>query len=43
MADVYRNLKAGRSAPDALREAQLAMIKAGKPPLYSAPFITIGE
>jgi CHAT domain-containing protein len=43
MADVYRNLKAGRSAPDALREAQLAMIKAGKPPFYWAPFITIGE
>ena len=43
MVDFYRHLKEGRSAPEALREAQLAMIRAGKAPLYWAPFIVIGE
>jgi tetratricopeptide (TPR) repeat protein/CHAT domain-containing protein len=43
MADVYRQLKAGQPAPEALRGAQLAMIRAGKAPLYWAPFILIGE
>jgi CHAT domain-containing protein len=43
MVAVYGQLKADKSAPDALRAAQLEMIKAGKPPLYWAPFILIGE
>ena len=43
MVDFYRHLQKGRSAPEALREAQLAMIRAGKAPLYWAPFIMIGE
>lgn len=43
MKVLYRELKAGKRAPEALREAQLAMIKAGKPPLFWAAFILIGE
>jgi CHAT domain-containing protein len=43
MVDVYGHLKGGSTAPDALREAQLKMIRAGKAPLYWAPFIVIGE
>jgi len=43
MVDFYRNLQQGESAPEALRAAQLAMIRAGKPPIYWAPFILIGE
>ncbi len=43
MVDFYGNLKEGRPAADALREAQLAMIRAGKAPIYWAPFILIGE
>jgi CHAT domain-containing protein len=43
MVDFYRHLQKGRSAPEALREAQLAMIRAGKAPLYWAPFVLIGE
>jgi CHAT domain-containing protein len=43
MADVYRQLKAGKSSPEALRQAQLKMIRAGKAPLYWAPFILIGD
>jgi CHAT domain-containing protein/Tfp pilus assembly protein PilF len=43
MVEVYRGLKADKPAPDALRAAQLAMIRTGKPPLYWAPFILIGD
>jgi tetratricopeptide (TPR) repeat protein/CHAT domain-containing protein len=43
MADVYAGLKAGRSAPEALRAAQLKRIAADEPPLHWAPFILIGE
>jgi CHAT domain-containing protein len=43
MVDFYGHLKEGRPAADALRDAQLAMIRAGKAPLYWAPFIVIGE
>jgi len=43
MVAMYRNLQQDQSAPEALRAAQLAMIRAGKPPLYWAPFIVIGE
>lgn len=43
MVDVYAGLKAGKSAADALRDAQLRMIDAGQPPLYWAPFILIGN
>ena len=38
-----KNLLRGQSSPDALRAAKLAMIRAGKAPLYWAPFIVIGE
>jgi CHAT domain-containing protein len=43
MVDFYGHLQKGRSAPEAMREAQLSMIRAGKAPLYWAPFIVIGE
>jgi CHAT domain-containing protein/Tfp pilus assembly protein PilF len=43
MADLYGGLKDGKAAADALRAAKLAMIRAGKPPVYWAPFILIGE
>jgi CHAT domain-containing protein len=42
MVGLYAGLRAGPAA-DALRAAKLAMIQAGKPPLYWAPFILIGE
>jgi CHAT domain-containing protein/tetratricopeptide (TPR) repeat protein len=43
MAALYGRLKAGRGAADALRETRLDMIRAGKAPLYWAPFVLIGE
>ena len=43
MVDFYGRLQKGLSAPAALRAAQVAMIRAGKAPLYWAPFIVIGE
>jgi CHAT domain-containing protein/Tfp pilus assembly protein PilF len=43
MADLYGGLKEGKVGADALRAAKLAMIRAGKPPVYWAPFILIGE
>ncbi len=43
MTDMYTRLQAGKLAADALREARLEMLKAGKPPIYWAPFILIGE
>ena len=43
MVDFYGRLQAGKSAPEALRESQVAMIRDGKAPLYWAPFIVIGE
>jgi CHAT domain-containing protein len=43
MARLYGDLKDGQAAADALRTAKLDMIRAGKPPVYWAPFILIGE
>lgn len=43
MVDFYRHLQKGRPAAEALREAQLAMMRTGRAPLYWAPFIVIGE
>ena len=43
MTKLYGQLQAGKSAADALRTAQLDMIRAGKAPFYWAPFILIGE
>jgi CHAT domain-containing protein/tetratricopeptide (TPR) repeat protein len=43
MAHMYGALKDGKAAADALRAAKLEMIRAGKPPVYWAPFILIGE
>jgi CHAT domain-containing protein/tetratricopeptide (TPR) repeat protein len=43
MADLYGGLKDGKNAADALRAAKLGMIRAGKPPVFWAPFILIGE
>jgi CHAT domain-containing protein/tetratricopeptide (TPR) repeat protein len=43
MAQLYGGLKDGQAAGDALRAAKLAMIREGKPPVYWAPFILIGE
>jgi CHAT domain-containing protein/Tfp pilus assembly protein PilF len=42
MAQLYAGLKDGQPAADALRAAKLEMIRAGKAPLYWAPFIIIG-
>jgi CHAT domain-containing protein len=42
MVDVYAGLKE-RPARDALRQAQRALIAAGEPPVYWAPFILIGR
>jgi CHAT domain-containing protein len=43
MAQLYGGLKDGQTAAEALRAAKLAMLRAGKPPLYWAPFILLGE
>jgi hypothetical protein len=43
MAVLYGRLKDGRSADEALRDTRLDMIRAGKAPLYGAPFILIGQ
>jgi CHAT domain-containing protein len=43
MVHLYGGLKDGQAAADALRAAKLAMIGAGKPPVFWAPFILIGE
>jgi CHAT domain-containing protein/tetratricopeptide (TPR) repeat protein len=43
MVAMYSRLKADHAAADALRETRLEMIRAGKAPLYWAPFILIGE
>jgi CHAT domain-containing protein/Flp pilus assembly protein TadD len=43
MAQLYSGLKDGKAAADALRAAKLEMIRDGKPPVYWAPFILIGE
>jgi CHAT domain-containing protein/tetratricopeptide (TPR) repeat protein len=42
MSDLYQDLRKGKPAPDALREAQLQQIHRGRAPLYWAPFILIG-
>jgi CHAT domain-containing protein len=43
MASLYRGLKAGGPAADALRGAKLALAREGKAPLYWAPFVLVGE
>jgi len=43
MTSFYGHLKDEQSAAAALQSTKLEMIKAGKPPLYWAPFILIGE
>jgi CHAT domain-containing protein len=43
MKGMYGRLKEKQPAREALREAKLDMIKAGKAPLYWAPFVLIGE
>jgi CHAT domain-containing protein/tetratricopeptide (TPR) repeat protein len=43
MVDFYRHVLKGQPGPEALRQAQLALIRAGQPPLVWAPFILIGE
>jgi CHAT domain-containing protein len=43
MTDLYGQLKEGKAAADAVREAKLKMIAEGKPPVFWAPFILIGE
>jgi tetratricopeptide (TPR) repeat protein/CHAT domain-containing protein len=43
MKVMYGRLKDGRPAVDALRDTRLDMIRAGKAPLYWAPFVLIGE
>jgi len=43
MIECYKGLKAGRTAADALRGAQLEMIARGAAPRVWAPFILIGE
>ncbi len=42
MADVYRGLKRGLTPDAALREAQLRMMRSGRPPDSWAPFVHIG-
>jgi CHAT domain-containing protein len=39
----FEKVKAGQPSTDALRATKLEMIRAGKAPLYWAPFIIIGE
>jgi CHAT domain-containing protein len=44
MASLYDEMAGkGRPAGEALRAAKLGLIKAGKPPLYWAPFVLFGE
>jgi CHAT domain-containing protein len=43
MVDFYTQLSKGRPAASALRAAKPVMIRAGKAPIYWAPFILIGE
>jgi CHAT domain-containing protein len=43
MADFYRGLKDGRPAAEALRLAQLAMLRRGQAPFFWAPFVLMGE
>jgi CHAT domain-containing protein/Tfp pilus assembly protein PilF len=43
MTDFYRRIRGGRPAADALRDAKQALVDAGKPPRYWAPFVLIGE
>jgi transcriptional regulator with XRE-family HTH domain len=43
MTALYAGPKAGRSAPEALRDAQRVRIGAGGPPYLWAPFILLGR
>jgi CHAT domain-containing protein/tetratricopeptide (TPR) repeat protein len=43
MAAMYGHLRSNRPAADSLRDTQLEKIRAGKAPLYWAPFVLIGE
>ena len=43
MADFYKGLKEEKPTGEALRAAQLKMIRAGRAPFYWAPFVLMGE
>jgi CHAT domain-containing protein len=43
MADFYKGLKEEKPTGEALRAAQLKMIRAGRAPFFWAPFILMGE
>jgi CHAT domain-containing protein len=43
MSLTYGRLKAGDSAAESLRQAQLALIREGRPPSVWAPFVVIGR
>jgi CHAT domain-containing protein len=43
MTELYSNLKAGQPAHVALHSAQLRMIADGRPPLFWAPFVVVGQ
>jgi CHAT domain-containing protein len=43
MQAMYRGLQKGDGAADALRQAKLAMIRDGRPPVVWAPFIHLGR
>jgi CHAT domain-containing protein len=43
MTGLYRRLQKGEHAPDALRGAQLDLLKAGKSPLFWAPTVLNGQ
>jgi CHAT domain-containing protein len=43
MTAMYGHLGKGLAAPEALRAAQRELIRAGRPPLYWAPFVCIGQ
>jgi CHAT domain-containing protein len=43
MVSMYRRLRAGRPASEALGDAQREAIRRGAAPLYWAPFVLIGQ
>ena len=43
MVSMYGRLRDGQTTAEALRHAKLEMIRAGKGPVYWAPFVLIGE
>jgi CHAT domain-containing protein len=43
MQEAYAGLREGRPAAEALRQAQLRLLRQGRAPLYWAPFVLLGE